>query len=190
MSAKLAGAFALLAVEMACAHHPFQVAAALPVHASDGPVSLPAGATVALRMVESCDSLGAAPGQTFAAVVSRDIVDSRGRTLLADGSPATLVLLRTQSSAGPGFQLGIASVTLNGNAYLIRRAPDAENPAASAPPLGTYLGAVRSAEPAPAAFASERRELPPIQVSGPKVQVPAGALLTFRLNEPLRLAGS
>lgn len=189
MSAKSAGALALLAIELACAHNKSPVANSLPVHASDIPITLPAGTTLALRMVESCDSLGSAPGRTCAAVISRGVSDSRGRTLLDDGSPATLVLLRTQSSAGPGFRLGIASVTLNGNAYLLRRVTDEENPAASAPPLGMYLGAARGVEPPSSAFA-ERRELPPIVPSGPRVQVPAGALLTFRLIEPLRLVGS
>lgn len=106
----------------------------------NNPITLQAGTKLALRTAEAIDSSSSSPGQTFAAVVSRDI-SATGQTVLPSGCPATLVLLVSPpSSAKKGaFELRIASVTLNGVSYSVRN-PSAGNSTAPGASLGAFLG--------------------------------------------------
>jgi len=138
-----------------------------PPPAPVGPVTVPAGTVLPLRVAQTIDSDASRPGQTFAAVVTRDIDNPRGQTVLPDDSPSTLVLLRGRTQGT--FEIGIALVTLNGDAFLVGDQH-----------LGVFLGGVRGAGSAPSELA----------LSGKRVWAPLGSLLTFRLGRPLVLLGS
>jgi hypothetical protein len=117
--------------------------------------------------------------------VGRDINDTRGQTVLPSGSPVTLILLRVQSASAKGnvFELRLASVTLNGDSYLVRNESWAANSALTGAGLGTFLRGVPGEQP----LQATPRQL---TVSGEKVWVPDGSLLTFRLDRPVMLIGS
>lgn len=144
---------------MACRHT--VTAVAPPPPPPSGSITLPAGSTLALRTADEIDSGKAALGVAYAAVISRDVNGKNKQMMLPTGSPATLVLLGNSSS----WELGLASLTINGDAFLVSAN------AASAVPLGAYLGGV------PANLA----------VSGAQLQVPSGSLLTFRLAQDITL---
>jgi hypothetical protein len=173
----------LLTLQPACRHTPPPITP-LRSAAPNIPISLPPGATLALRTAQEIDSSSSSPGQTFAAVVSRNIDDVTGQTALTSGSPAKLMLLRVHQTSAKGelFELLLASVTLNGDSYLVRNESQAANSALPGARLGTFLGGVPGTEHFPAA-----RQL---TVSGERIWVPEGSLLTFRLDRPVLLIGS
>ena len=86
-------------------------------------ISLQPGATLALRTAQEIDSSSSSPGQIFAAVVSRDINNTTGQTVLPSGSPVKLILLRVQQTSAKGkvFELRLASMTLNGDIFGTQR---------------------------------------------------------------------
>jgi hypothetical protein len=139
-------------------------------------VELPAGTVLALRMAQAIDSASAAPGQAYAAVVSRDVNDAAEQTQLPSGSPATLILM-----GGPPYELRLAAITLNGDAFMVEN-PET-NASQSGVALGVFLGAVPGTEQNPPPTG-------PISVTGERVRVPVDTLLTFRLNSRIRLIGS
>ncbi|MEO8052970.1 MAG: hypothetical protein ABI833_21390 [Acidobacteriota bacterium] len=168
-----------------CRHRPPIVAPVEPAK----PISLLAGTTLALRTAQAIDSSLSTPGQTFAAVISRDANDASGQNVLPSGSPVTLILVRSQNAApNTGFELAMASVTLNGNSYLVRNQAGASDTPGSGAQLGAFLGGV------PSTF-----RIPPLQpaeggsqlvISPERIRVPLGSLLTFRLDQPVYFVGS
>ena len=183
----LAAVVVLLVIEPGCMrqHVP---SAAPPI--PNNLITLQAGTTLALRTAEVIDSSSSSPGQTFAAVVSRDISDATGQTVLPTGCPATLVLLVSPlSSAKKGaFELRIASVTLNGDSYLVRN-PSAGNSTVPGASLGAFLGGVQGTDRLPSTEENTEKSRQ-ITLSGEKIWVPVGSLLTFRLDRQVRLIGS
>jgi hypothetical protein len=85
------------------------------------------------------------------------------------------------------FELGIASVTLNGDAYLVRNESQVSNVSVPGARLGTFVGGVPGTE-----LPISPRQNPETQLtlSGKRIRVPDGSLLTFRLDQPVRLVGS
>ncbi len=169
-----------------CRHRPQIVAPVEPAK----PVSLLSGTTLALRTAQAIDSTSSTPGQTFAAVISRDANDASGQNVLPSGSPVTLILVRSQNAApNTGFALAMASVTLNGNSYLVRNQAGASDAPGSGAQLGTFVGGV------PSTFrilASQQQAEGGSQlvISPERIRVPLGSLLTFRLDQPVYFIGS
>ena len=178
----------LLSVELGCVSRP-PLASAPP--ALGIPITLQAGTTLALRTAQAIDSSSSRPDQTFAAVVSRDAGDASGQTVLPSGSPAMLVLVRAArgSATNGAFELRIASVTLNGDSYLVRNESEAGNPSAAGASLGTFLGGVPGTDQP---LSTEQNAAASVQlmVSEERISVPVGSLLTFRLDRSVRLIGS
>ena len=175
---------------MGCRHNPPRLEA-VPASGGGATLSLAAGTTLAVRTAQEIDSSSSLRGQTFAVVVSRDTNDDSGQTILPSGSPATLILLEEQRVPAEGgrFQLGIASVMLNGNSYLVRnetQAGDAKIPGAS---LGVFLGGVPGTQRLPSTGQSAESGEQFI-LSGERIRCPVGSLLTYRLVQPVLLIGS
>ncbi len=157
---------------------------------SGSPIVLPSGSVLAFRTAEPIEWTQSAPNRVFAAVVSRDLNGNASQLVLPSGSPVTLMVLPTAGQTTSGsWELGLASVMLNGDAFLVRNGissaanGNGENTGAR---LGVFAGGV------PGTF-DKPGTLPPAQgtieltVAGPKISIPNGSLLTFRLEQELVL---
>ena len=137
------------------------------------------------RTAQVIDSASSTPGQTFAAVIARDAGNPAGQTLLAAGSPATLVLLSTTApDGGQRFELALESVMLNGNEYLVCNPPNETGPARVGAFVGGVPGTMYSRSDNPDAGT------PQIVITSQRIHVPLGSLVTFRLDQPIRLIGA
>lgn len=193
MKPTLLAVLLLVALELGCRHTPSRIT--VPGPAPPGPpLSLEAGTTLALKTAQAIDSSSSSPGQTFAVVVSRDTKDATGQTLLPSGSPAILIVLPDQPAMADGrrvesFKLGLASVTLNGDSFLVRNEPRAADSTNLGAGLGTFLGGVSGPEILP--FTGQSSDAPPnLSVTREGIRWPVGSLLTFRLDSPVLLIGS
>ncbi len=168
----------LLTLTAGCRHSPPPVPAPLP--APRGDLSLAAGSVLAFKTAQAIDLPSSRPGQTFAVVVSRDANVANGQRMLPSGSPATLIVLEDPS--GKPTRLGLASVMLNGDSYLVGNQHETELLPRTGVSLGTFLGGVAGTEP----YAG-----PPAQLSAQEaIRCPPGSLLTFRLETEIVLQGA
>jgi len=165
----------------------------------------PAGTTFAVRANEQVNS--ADPGKTYSAEVAQDIVDQNGKMLVPKGSPAELAVVQTDSGGVTGtrtMQLALRSVTVNGRRMNVtsdvteerggegigRNRRTAESVGGGAL-LGTLLGAIvggGSGAVAGAAIGAAGGATAQVLTRGSEIRVPAETVLTFRLDQPLRLA--
>jgi hypothetical protein len=173
---------------------------------SDSAYELPAGSEVAVRTNEAIDSNTATEGRTYSAVVDREVTDSSGRVVIPRGSDAELVI-RSMSSGGttssPELALDLQSVMVNGRRYLVSTA-DVERSGregigknrrtaemvGGGAVLGTLLGAIAGGGKGAAIGAiagAAAGGTAQVLTKGKEVKVPAETLLTFRLDEPVRL---
>ena len=162
---------------IAC-RHTAKVVAPPPSPPLTGSITLPAGSTLAIRTADPIDSSQAIPDRAYAAVISRDVKGSETQMALPTGSPATLVLLGTANSGM--WQLGLASLTINGDSFLVSANTS------SGLPLGAYLGGVPGTV-YPAKLDKDKPAEPSLTVSGALIQIPSGSLLTFRLGQEITL---
>ncbi len=135
--------------------------------------TIAAGQVLWIRVLEPIAADSALPEIGFGALVVRDVVDGGGNLLIPNGAPA-----RLQVMAAPGGQLalGIHSVRVYGNTYLLRPAGGAADWRPGMP-LGALIdGTVSDGMPA--------RPPPPLVVEGASVRVPGNALLLYRLEQP------
>jgi hypothetical protein len=169
------------------------------------PGVIPAGTTFAVRANEQVSSSEA--GRTYSAQVAQDIVDQNGAMLIPKGSAAELAVVETDSGGVTGtrtMQLALRSVTVNGRRMSVssetaeergtdglgknRRTAEAVGGGAV---LGTLLGAIvggGSGAAAGAAIGAAGGATAQVLTRGSEVRVPAETVLTFRLEQPLRLA--
>ncbi len=161
---------------------------------------VPSGTELKVRTNETIDSKKASEGQTFSGVIERDVVDSSGETVIPKGSDAELVI---RKAASGNLLLDIQSVTVGGQRYLVstadlkekgrrgigtnRRTAEMVGGGAA---LGTLIGAIAGHGKGAAIGAitgAAAGGAAQVLTSGKEVRVPAETVLTFRLNNPLRL---
>lgn len=142
-----------------------------------GPVTLPAGTTVSLKTVLRIEAAGSVPAQGFPAVVVGDLKDASGATIASSGSPARLVILRKAPA-----QLGLAAILVEGNWRSVSPVSGSDEAVGGGAPLGTLVRGLLETRAGQNAAAGSMA----IRTSGTDVQVPAGTLLVFRLDEPLQ----
>ncbi len=169
---------------------------------------LPAGTEIAVRTEEMIDSSKAVEGQTFAADVTRDVLDADGAVVLPGGSNAQIVIL---SSAEGGrvtgksdLVLDLQSVSVGGRRYVLqtadlvrsgkdglgknkRTATYTGGGAAVGALIGAIAGqgkgaAIGAATGAAAGAAAQ------VMTKGGEIRIPPETVLTFRLDQPLRVA--
>lgn len=170
---------------------------------------LPAGTRISVRTEETIDSARAVDGQTFAAEVTRDVLDPDGGVVIPRGSNAQIVI-RSAAKGGhfrgrSDLVLDLASVSIDGRQYALetgdivrtgkqgvganrRTAKFAGSGAAIGAVIGAIAGhgkgaAIGAASGAGAGLATE------VVTKGHAVRVPVESILTFRLDAPLRVAG-
>ena len=167
---------------------------------------LPAGTQVSVRTDELIDSRTAADGQTFSATIEQDVMDDAGNIAIPRRSPARLVIRQVQSGStlgSPQLVLDLESVTVDGRRYLVsseditqsghsgigknRRTAEMVGGGAA---LGTLLGAIAGGGKGAvigAITGAAAGGAVQVLTKGREVRVPAETMLTFRLDQPLRL---
>jgi len=178
-----------------------------PVVATTGSTNvIPSGTQLVIRTNQAIETTQ--PGQTYEAQVARDIQNEHGALLVPRGSPVQLVVMDASSGGAVGtsqLELGIQSITMNGRSYAIagdtatqrgREGLGANQRTAEmvggGALLGTLIGAVAgggSGAAIGAAVGAAGGATTQVLTRGREVRVPAETLLTFQLQQPLRMRG-
>jgi hypothetical protein len=173
--------------------------------ASTTPGTIPAGTSLEVRTNDEIRADSSAAGRTFSGVIAQDVQTTSGAMLIRRGSPVQLVILNTSkggATSGGEVELGIQSITVDGTNYSVsgqdvekgegiganRRTGEMVGGGAA---LGTLLGAIAGggkgaaigAVAGAAAGAGAQ-----ILTRGKELKIPAESVLTFRLDQDLRLA--
>ena len=180
--------------------------AAAPANPYPNGPSLPVGTEIAVRTNETIDSANTSEGQTYSAVIDRDVEGPDGTLVIPKGSDARLVIRK--SSGGGGLStsqlaLDLDSVILQGHRYVVST-DDIERSGAQGigtnrrtaemvgggSVLGTLLGAIAGGGKGAAIGAvagAVAGGTTQVLTRGSQVKVPVETVLTFRLDQPLHL---
>ena len=168
-------------------------------------VTVPSGTELAIRTNENIDSKSAQVGQTFDAVVDKDVMGSGGEVLIPRGSQATLVLRDMTGSTTGSSQLALDlnSITIDGRRYSVSTEdlPQSNNRGigknrrtgemvGGGAVLGTLLGAIAGGGKGAAIGAvagAAAGGTAQVLTKGKEVKVPAETVLRFQLDQPLQL---
>jgi hypothetical protein len=174
--------------------------------ASTSATLIPAGTTLIVRANENISAEHAEQGRNYDAEIAQDIVNAEGQVLVSRGSPAKLTVLEASTGGAVGtsnLTLALASVSTGGRAYTIEsdiaerqgtqglgaNERTARNVGGGAA-LGALIGAIAgggSGAAAGAAIGAAAGGTAQVLTRGDAVRVPAETVLTFRLEEPIRL---
>jgi hypothetical protein len=165
--------------------------------------TIPAGTDIEVRTNETISS-SSGEGHTYAAQIETDIRGPNDELLIPKGSNVELVILETRNKSGikgPSLQLGLPSVTVRGNTYLVvskevrqsaglganqRTAEMVGGGAALGTLIGTATGGAKGAIIGALAGAAAGAAVQ-VLTQGDEVKIPAETVLRFRLDEPIRL---
>ena len=168
--------------------------------------TIPNGTELSVRTNEAIDSKTASVGQTFSAVIAADVVDSSGAVAIPKGSDAQLIIRSTSGggiTSASDLVLDVDSVTVSGTRYLISTG-DLERQGGQGvgankktaimvgggAALGTLIGAIVGGGKGAAigaAIGAAGGAGTQVLTKGKQVQVPAETLLSFKLDQDLRL---
>jgi hypothetical protein len=176
------------------------------VRNSDDYRTLPAGTDLVIRTNETIQSESAAEGRTYSAQLEKDVTDSTGTVVIPRGSQANLIVTSVEDAGTLNeaeVALSIQSVIINGRRYLVNTAPleqssregigknrrTAEMVGGGAA-IGTVIGAIAGGGRGAligAIIGAVGGGAAQVLTKGKKVSVPAESVLTFRLDQPVRL---
>jgi len=171
---------------------------------------LPVGTEVTVRTDETIDSGKAVQGQTFAGEIAKDVRDADGDVVIPRGSNAQLVILSASRGGrikgAADLVLDLSSISIGGRRYRVDTADLAQKGRAGlgknkrtgefvggGAALGAIIGAIAgggrgaaigAASGAGAGAATQ------VLTRGGSIRVPAESLLTFKLDEPLRVVAA
>jgi len=167
---------------------------------------IPSGTELALRTNETIDSKTATAGQTFSALMDRDVLDSSGALAISKGSNAELVI---RSAAGgsatktSSLVLDVDTITVAGKRYAVstgdvqqkgRQGLGANKRTAEmvggGAAIGALIGAIAGKGKGAAIGAGVGAAAgagTQVLTKGKQVQVPAETILAFKLEQDLRL---
>jgi hypothetical protein len=171
---------------------------------------LPAGTEIPIRVEETIDSGKAVEGQTYAAEVTRDVVDQAGDVVIPAGSNAKVVI--KSASKGGRFRgssdlvLDLQSVSVEGQEYTIsttelqQRGKDGVGAnqrtakyTGGGAAIGAIIGAIAGGGKGAAIGAGSGAgagALTQILTKGGSIRVPAETILTFKLDRELRVVAA
>jgi hypothetical protein len=168
---------------------------------------VPAGKEISVRTDETIDSGRATEGQTFAAEVTRDVVDRDGSVAIPRGASAR-IMVKSASKGGhfhgaSDLVLDLASVSIDGRRYrlntddVVKRGKDGVGAnrrtakfAGGGAALGAVIGAIAGGGTGAAIGAGAGAgagAIGEIATKGSRVKVPVESILTFRLESPLQV---
>jgi hypothetical protein len=166
---------------------------------------IPAGTTLAVRTDEAIQATPADIGKSYSATIARDIVDASGAVIVPSSSPARLVVLGVEEGGrlrNDQVQLGLQSLTVNGRTHTVssqtsvsgegglganRRTAEMVGGGAA---LGALIGAVAGGGTGAAigaAVGAAGGAAVQVLTKGDEVKVPAETVLSFRLENPIRM---
>ncbi len=176
-------------------------------HISSTTFTLPAGTKVVVRTDENINSKTATEGQTYAAEIYRDVMDPAGDVVLPQGANAQLVIRSTTKggriSGSSDLLVDLASVSVGGRRYAVASS-DVERRGKQGvganKRTAEYVGGVSAIGAIIGAIAGQGRgaaigagagagagAVAEILTKGSSVNIPAETLLTFQLDQPLRI---
>jgi hypothetical protein len=163
-----------------------------------------AGTTVDVRTNESINVKEVSDGRTFTGVVDRDVVDANGQVAIPRGSDAQLIVRRVSDRE---MAVDLDSVSVNGRRYVV--GSDSTAPITSerekeglgknkrtgkyvggGAAVGAIIGAIAGGGKGAAIGAITGAAAgagAQVLTRGKTVNVPAETVLSFRLNQPLRV---
>jgi hypothetical protein len=171
---------------------------------------VPSGTEVSVRNEETIDSAKAVTGQTYAAEVTRDIRDAAGDVVIPRGSNAQIII---RSASGGGklkgaadLVLDLASVSIEGRRYELETVDIVEKGhdnvgvnkrtakfTGGGAALGAIIGAIAGGGKGAAIGAGSGAgagALTQVLTKGGSIKVPVETVLTFKLEQPLRVRAS
>jgi hypothetical protein len=167
-------------------------------------ITLPAGTSFAIRMIDAVDSQTASVGQNFAGSLDAPVVDSTGRTIIPRGADVVLKLVDAKQSGKISgrteLALSMMSVRVQGQMVDIRTQTVTEKStnragrsagtigggAVGGAVLGGILGGGKGAAIGAGAGAAGGTAVE-LATSGQRVRVPSETRLTFVLDDPVRI---
>lgn len=179
-------------------------------HISTRSTTLPVGTRIAIRTDETIDSRTAVEGQIYAAEIYRDVLDPDGEVVLPQGANAQLAV--RSASRGGRFKgtsdllVDLASVSVGGRQYAVG-SPDLETRGrqgfgtnkrtaefvGGGSALGAIIGAIAGQGKGAAIGAGAGAgagAIAQVATKGSSVRIPAETVLTFQLDQPLRVVPS
>ena len=166
---------------------------------------IPAGTTLQVRTNEEIAADSAAEGRTYSAELATDVVTPDGRLIAPKGSPVQLVVVNVTDAGrvtSGQVELGLHSLNVNGRTYLVESGPTGTGErglganrrtaemVGGAAVLGTVLGAAAGGGKGAAIGAlagAAAGAAAQVLTKGKEVRVPPETVLSFRLNQPVRL---
>jgi hypothetical protein len=171
---------------------------------------LPAGTEVPVRVEETIDSGKAVQGQTYAAEVTKDILDASGRVVIPRASNAQMVI-KSASQGGrirgaSDLVLDLQSVSVGGQQYQLETSDMVERGKSGVgankrtavftgggAALGAVIGAIAGGGKGAAIGAGAGAgagALTQILTKGGSIKVPAETVLMFKLDQVLRVVAA
>jgi len=170
---------------------------------------VPAGTNVSVRSEETIDSSRAAEGQTYAAEVTHDVLDVNGDVVIPRGANAQIVIrsaakggrfrgssdlvldLASVSVEGRQYQLSTTDLVRQGKAGMGKNKRTAEYTGGGAA-IGAIIGAIAGHGKGVALGAVSGAGAGAITqiVTKGSIKVPAETVLTFKLDQPLRVVAA
>lgn len=139
---------------------------------------IPPGVSVPVRSDAPIDVSHWDRGRIYPAHVARDVMARDGDVAIPRGSEAELIVRQL----GPGqYTLDLESVTVNGRRYVLdTQGPQYNMPRTSYDSGNGVVGAIVGA------IAGANGDQ--VQPRGAEIRVPEGSMITFQLQEPLRVS--
>jgi hypothetical protein len=159
-----------------------------------------------IRTNENISAERAEAGRQYDAEIAQEVVNADGRVLIAKGSPAKLTVLDASTGGAVGsseLTLALSSISTGGRTYVVEtdvaeregqeglgaNERTARNVGGGAA-LGAIIGAIAgggSGAATGAAIGAAAGGTAQVLTRGDAVRVPAESVLTFRLEQPIRL---
>lgn len=175
------------------------------VNAQNG--EIPSGTTLSIRTNEDINATSQDKGRSYSAEIAQDVMNSNGQVLIPRGSQANLTVTDfntgTMGAGNNQITLALQSINVNGQTYNVtsntqqasgdkgiganKRTAEMTGGGAV---LGTVLGAVVGGAKGAAIGAvvgAAGGATAQVMTRGKEVKVPAESVLTFKLDQPLRL---
>ena len=144
---------------------------------------VPPGTSLVVRAEDTVETRRASRGTVYLASVAADILDQNGRVLIPKESPIELVV-RSLSYLGPGG-VGMTLLSLDIDAITVADVRYPVETGEKAPGAGG-IGIDRDGVTLVAGSEESSRQ---VVTEGQSINVPAGTLLRFRIEAPIRLRG-